>query len=75
MRLTATRGARMTRFNILLATSFLIASLANTTFVSAAADPDGHPKEGGLLAVLHGSNPEASGWRRTHARRSTQSLH
>jgi poly(3-hydroxybutyrate) depolymerase len=21
--------------------------------------PDGHPKEGGLLAVLHGSNPEA----------------
>src|ERR1700681_1651461 len=100
----------MTRFNILLATSFLIAGLANTTFVSAAADPDGlqrfksiykelietnttlsvgdctsaakrmaarlkaagysdedtrvfvpdgHPKEGGLLAVLHGSDPGA----------------
>jgi acetylornithine deacetylase/succinyl-diaminopimelate desuccinylase-like protein len=100
----------MTGFKIVLATNIVMASLANTTFVSAATDPDGlqrfksiykelietnttlsvgdctlaakrmaarlkaagypdgdmrlfvpdgHPKEGGLLAVLHGSNPKA----------------
>jgi acetylornithine deacetylase/succinyl-diaminopimelate desuccinylase-like protein len=101
----------MTRLKILLAASFVMASLANARPVSAAAAdsdglqrfrdiykelietnttlsvgdctlaakrmaarlktagypdedlrlfvPDGHPKEGGLIAVLHGSNPKA----------------